>query len=244
MSALRSGTGISRIITPDSITSGVMPFVVEPTLFPLPDLDGHIIFDPEKLDEALFRISSLSIGMGWGKSDENIKILRHILKNYQIPVVIDADGLNSIAENGTEILDGALSTVILTPHPAEFSRLSGLPISEILSDPVSIAESFARKHKVILLLKGTSTVITDGKVTYLVSRGSPGMAKGGSGDVLSGVLSGLLSYLPPTPLTVAAGAYLCGIAGELAAESVGEISAVASDTVKFIPEAIKYIRNF
>lgn len=243
MSALRSGAGISRIIIPGSITDGVLPYILEPTLFTLPDLDGHIIYDPEKLDEALSRVTSLSIGMGWGKSDENIKILRHILKNYQIPVTIDADGLNSIAENDVSVLDNAKSTVILTPHPAEFSRLSGISTPEILSDPVEYAEDFAKKHNVILLLKGTATVVTDGEKTYLISRGSPGMAKGGSGDVLSGVLAGLLAYLPASPLTVAAGAYLCGVAGELAAEEVGDISAVASDTVRFIPEAVKEIRK-
>lgn len=243
MSSLRSGSGISRIIIPESIVNGVMPYVLEPTIFPLPDVDGHITYDPEKIDEALSRVTSLAVGMGWGKSEENVKILRHILKNYEIPVVIDADGLNSIAEYGTSILDNARSKVTITPHPAEFSRLSGIAVPDVLSDPVGCAEEFAKKHRVTVLLKGTSTVVTDGEETYLVSRGSPGMAKGGSGDVLSGVLSGLLSYLPDTPLTIAAGAYLCGVAGELAANEVGEISAVASDTVRFIPEAIKLIRN-
>lgn len=242
-SSLRAGAGLSRLIVPSSIADAVMPYLLESTLLPLADRDGHVRFLPEAIDSSLRGASSLAVGMGWGKSEDNIKILRHILKNYSLPLVIDADGINAVAEFGADVIDDTKCRVVLTPHPAEFSRLTGIPVSEILSDPVAHAEAFAAKHRSIVLLKGTATVVTDGEETYLVSRGSPGMAKGGSGDVLSGTLSGLLAHAPVSVRTVAAAAYVCGVAGELAADEVGAVSAIASDTVRHIPSAVKMIAN-
>ncbi len=241
-SALRAGAGLSRLIVPSSIADAVMPHLLESTLLPLPDRDGHALFLPEAIDSSLRGASSLAVGMGWGKSEDNIKILRHILKNYSLPLVIDADGINAVAEHGiADVIMGTECRVILTPHPAEFSRLTGLSVSEILSDPIAHAEAFAAKHRLIVLLKGTATVVTDGHRTILVSRGSPGMAKGGSGDVLSGVLSGMLAHAPATVDTVATAAFICGVAGELAAAEVGAVSVLASDTVRHIPSAVKMI---
>ena len=188
---------------------------------------------------------ALAVGMGWGNGRDNEKILSYILENYQGTLVIDADGLNALSRMGG--LPGKFSCkkVILTPHPLEFSRISGLSVSEILEDPTKAAALFAAKHdgRAILLLKGASTVVTDGDEVYISDTGSAAMATAGSGDVLSGVLAGIMGYNEPTPKAVACGAYTAGLAGMLAGKSVGEISAISGDTVTFISEAIKTITN-
>ena len=209
----------------------------------MPDRDGHILFDADAIDRQLRNQSALAIGMGWGNSPENTAILQHILRNYSIPVVIDADGLNTLSEMDLRILKDTACSVILTPHPKEMARLCKRTVAEILQNPVEIAEAFAKEYGVCLLLKGASTIVTDGEQTYLVDRGSAGMATAGSGDVLSGILAGMLGWLPPTAKSIAAGAYLAGLAGELAAARVGEISMLASDTVAEIPNAIHEIQN-
>ena len=133
--------------------------------------------------------------------------------------------------------------VLLTPHLKEFERLSGVPVASVLQDPVTHAKRFAREYGVCVLLKGSTTVVTDGDVTYLVDRGCAGMATAGSGDVLSGVLTGLFGYLPVNAKTVALGAYLAGRAGELAEKESTSISMTASDTVARLPDAVREILN-
>ena len=133
--------------------------------------------------------------MGWGQSEEYEKILEHILNNYNLPVVIDADGLNTISKMNMDILKSTKCKVILTPHLKEFERLSKMKIEDIKQDEITIAKDFAKKYDVILLLKGPTTVVT--------------------------------------------GAYLNGMAGEMAEEKYTDISMIASDTVKCLPDAIK-----
>ena len=141
------------------------------------------------------------------------------------------------------ILNTTRCKVILTPHLKEFERLSGFSINEIEKDKNNITKNFAKKYNVILLLKGPITLITDGTQIIEVNRGCPGMATAGSGDVLSGILVGLLGYNAPSVLAIAASAYIAGLAGELAQKEINDISMIASDTVKHIPEAINKIRE-
>lgn len=237
-SALRAGCGVAQLILPESIAPSVAPYLLESTLAMLPDRDGHMLFDAEQLDRVLARQAALAIGMGWGSSPENAKILQHVLQNYAIPVVIDADGLNTLAKMDPKFVKETSCRVVLTPHAKEMELLSGIPIAKILEDPIGCAEHLAEEWGVTVLLKGTCTVVTDGKITYLVNRGCTGMATAGSGDVLSGILAGLLGYAPCEPLTVACGAYIAGLAGELAERDVNPISMLASDTVAHIPLAI------
>lgn len=238
-SALRAGCGVAKIIVPESITSSVAPYLLESTLLPMRDESGHIAFDKTAMDGALSGLASLSVGMGWGKSAENAKILEYILAEKAMPLIIDADGLNTLAAMDKTLLKRTACRVVLTPHPKEFERISGVPTAEVLESPVEHARAFASEYGVILLLKGASTVVTDGQATYISDRGSAGMATAGSGDVLSGVLTGLLGYMEYSPRTVALGAYLAGAAGELAAEEYTEISMTAGDTAKMLPRAWK-----
>ncbi len=242
--ALRSGAGVVRLIIPKTIATSITPYLLEQTIFTIDDEDSRMKFNEKQIADSLNKIKALAIGMGWNRSKEYEKILEYILLNYNIPIVIDADGLNTLSNINLEILNNTKCKIILTPHLKEFERLSKIDIEAIKKDSINIAIKFAKKYNVILLLKGPTTIVTDGNTAYLVKRGCPGMATAGSGDVLSGILVGLLGYNTPGILTVATGAYLNGMAGEIAESKYTDISMVAGDTVKCIPEAIKMIREY
>ena len=237
-SALRAGCGVAQLIVPASLRESVSPYLLESTLALLPDENGHLLYHPETLDRALARQAALAVGMGWGSSPSYAQILSHVLSKYAMPTVIDADGLNTLSTMDLSILQKTNCRVVLTPHLKEMERLSGIPVEEIRCNPVRVAENFAKAYGLIVLLKGTCTVITDGEKTYLVNRGCAGMATAGSGDVLSGILVGLLGYAPYDALTVACGAYIAGLAGELAEQKTNPISMTASDTVSCIADAV------
>ena len=232
LAALRSGCGIARVIVNDDIASAIMPYLLEQTLFVLDD----------NLPDAIKNLDSLAVGMGWGQDDKVCEYLEYILFNYDGKLIIDADGINILSKN-LDWLSNTKAMVVLTPHLKEFSRLTGISVSDIKENPQKLAEEFAKKYHVILLLKGATTIITDGVSTYLVDSGSPGMATAGSGDVLSGILAGFLAYNSYDTLTVAAAAFLAGLAGSIASLKYTDVSSIASDEIKCIPDAIKIIRN-
>lgn len=239
LSALRSGCGVSKLIVPRSIAQSVSSYILESTLCPLDDDNGHIIFDENAIDASTSRLAALAIGMGWGTSSENEKILSYILSEKEMPLIIDADGLNTLARMDKSILKTSKCKVVLTPHIKEFERLSGLSREDTERDPVANAKAFAKEYGVIVLLKGPATVVTDGNETFITDRGCAGMATAGSGDVLSGVLAGLLGYMPFCALTVCFGAYIAGRAGELAQAENTSFSMTSGDTVSKIPTVWK-----
>ena len=243
--ALRSGCGVAKLAVPASCQDAVLPYLLESTLVSIPDEDGYMTFRPEIFDALLRRTASCAVGMGWGSGKDNEKILRHILKHYASPLIIDADALNTLARmpDRKALLNAAKVKPVLTPHLKEFERLSGFSKTELLQDASLHVRRFAKENHVILLLKGCTSVISDGEVTYLVNRGSAGMATAGSGDLLSGVLAGLLGWMPATALSVALGAWICGVAGELAEREVGSISMLASDTLRKLPAAYQLLTN-
>ena len=242
--ALRAGCGVVRLIIPKSIESIVASYLLEQTIFPIDnDEENKMQFNKQEMDQSLEKLKALAIGMGWGKGRDNQKILTYILENKTIPCIIDADGLNTLSEMNLDILNQTNCKIILTPHLKEFERLSKVSIENIKKNPIEIASNFAKQYNVILLLKGSTTIVTNGKSTYLVRSGCPGMATAGSGDVLSGILVGMLGYHRVDVEVIAAGSYLAGKAGELAQEKYTDISMKASDTIEMIPEAIKNIRK-
>lgn len=243
--ALRSGCGVVRLAVVASVAPLVGQYVLESTVFPLAEnADGTLAYDPDEIDRALAGTAAAAIGMGWGTDPAYEKILTHVLSAYRGHLLIDADGLNTLArmgEDGKTLLRQTAADVVLTPHPKEFERLSGVKIADMLADPVRHAEEYAADCGATVLLKGTATVVTDGGETYIVHRGCPGMATAGSGDVLSGILAGLLGYNAPTPETVACGAYIAGLAGELAQTETNPVSQTAGDTAGKIPESVTAI---
>ena len=243
--ALRAGCGVVTLAVPESITLAVAPYLLESTLLPIPsDEYGKMVYAPDLLNDILSRYASIAIGMGWGSSPAYADILTHLLKHAHQPLVIDADGLNTLSGMDLDILKEAKAPIVLTPHLMEFSRLCGLSMREIEENPIVHAKAFAARYGVILLLKGSCTVVTDGEVTYLSNTGCAGMATAGSGDVLAGVLAGLCGYLPTNAKTVATGAYLAGLAGELAEEKNTAIAMLASDSAKEIPNALNILSNY
>ena len=236
--ALRAGAGVSRLAVPSSIVPAVSPYILEATLCPMPDEGGFMRCDEDALAGAVRGAAAVAVGMGWGRAKDNEAILRFLLTHLTVPLLIDADGINTLAAMGTDVLREATCPVVLTPHPLEFQRLSGVPAAEAAADPVRHAKDFAEAYGVTLLLKGTTTVVSDGKETLLVSRGCPGMATAGSGDVLSGILTGLLGWNKPSSLTVACGAYIAGLAGEIAERDVNPISMTSGDTARHVADAV------
>lgn len=231
---LRSGCGLVRVIVPKAIISSVTPYLLEQTLYPYDTLDD--------IKEAIKGLDSLAIGMGWDYNEEHLAILEYVLENFNGNLVLDADALNTLVGR-LELLKESSAKIVLTPHLKEFSRLTGLSISEIEQDKVNIAKNFAKNNHAILVLKGHTTIVTDGEDVYLCKCGTPGMATSGSGDVLSGILTGMLGYLECNSLSVSAGVLLNGLAGEIAEDKNTDISMIASDTIESISDAIKKIRS-
>jgi len=240
-SAMRSGAGVVKLAVPKSVCQGVMPYLLESTLYPLSEYDGAVKFDENEIQGALNGVKSVAVGMGLGQRGENEKIIAFVLNNYSLPVVIDADGLNTLAQMDGSILRKTKCKVVLTPHLKELERLCGVPIAEIQENPIEYAKDYAKRMGVILLLKGTCTIVTNGEEVFLINKGCPGMATAGSGDVLSGILASLCAAYSDTMMAVAVGAYINGLAGEMAQDEQGAISMIASDTAKSVGKAIKKI---
>ncbi len=243
--AVRGGAGIVRVIVPENIATSISPYLLEQTLYPLKcDENNHMLFSNNNLEDALKGLNALALGMGWGKSNEYTKIIDYIIKNFSGKLLIDADGINTLSQMDLNILKNTSNQIILTPHLKEFERLTKIDVEKIKQNSIQIAKDFAKKYNVILLLKGATTIVTDGEKVYLIKKAVPGMATAGSGDVLSGILIGMLGYQDANILTVASGALLACIAGEFAQEKYTDISMKAQDTIENIPTAIKYIREY
>ena len=244
--AMRAGAGVVRVCAPRSLCERMMPGILEATLFPLPEQQGNMVFRENDFREALQGTRTAAFGMGAGLTEETKRTVAFLLDQYEGTLILDADGLNALAALGTDRLKPATGRVILTPHLGEFARLTGKNAAEILQSPVAIAEDFAGRHGAVLLLKGPGTIVTDGKETRIVDRGTPGMATAGSGDVLSGILAAMAAVHPDRLTDAAAGAaWINGRAGELAAEQAGEVSMTAGNTVQKIAEAVSgFIRSY
>jgi NAD(P)H-hydrate epimerase len=244
--ALRSGVGLARVLTP-----ACNRVVLQTSV---PEAIVSVYDKPQELT-AYARADALVLGCGLGTSELSRAALRGMLDacpcDGTVPAVLDADGLNLLAVEPelwkTSLLSAPDRQVVITPHPAEMSRLSGLSVAEILSDPVSVAADFARKRGVTVVLKDAHTVIAspDGQV-FICFAGNAGMAKGGSGDALAGVIGALLAqnrHRLGQDLTVseiaAAGVYLHGRAGDLTAEALGEYGMLTSDLIERIPLVCK-----
>ena len=240
--AMRSGAGVVKAAAPDFLADRLSGKVLESTVFPLSSDGECIAFNETEIKELIQGVRSVAFGMGAGRGKGVADTLCYLLENFTGTLIIDADGLNALSRVGAEKLKTAKCKTVLTPHVKEFSRLTGLQIGEILSDPIRHAFDFAKEYASVVLLKGTATVITDGKTVYITDTGCPGMATAGSGDVLSGITAALCGYNKDA-LTAAAAAYINGMAGELAQKKTNCISMIASDTVSSIPDAITKLLN-
>ena len=235
MGALRSGAGLLFLGVPESIYAIEAVKLNEAIVFPLPDKGGKLSNRaiPEIL-ERLPKMDAVLIGPGLGQSGDVLAVVRMVLQAAQCPVVLDADGINVVAPH-KDIVRGRTSATILTPHAGEFTRLGG----STETDRMTAAEQMAQDLNCVILLKGHNTVITDGMTTYINPTGNPGMAVGGSGDVLAGIITALLGQ-GIAPLEAAAcGAWLHGAAGDLCASEIGQYGMLPSDMVNVLPRLLK-----
>jgi NAD(P)H-hydrate epimerase len=240
LGALRGGAGLVYVATP----AGIVPIVaaVEPSYLTIPlpeDAAGRLSGDAGNTLESLAaNQSAIAIGPGWGQSDELTELACRLFTNIDRPMVIDADALNALAKH-PDVLSSAKAERILTPHPGEFARLVGSDIATIQANRENTAAQFARDHGVVLLLKGSGTVITDGHRLAINDTGNCGMATGGAGDVLTGLIAALLAQGMSAFEAAQLGAHLHGIAGDLAADDLSQPGLIASDLPHYLALAWK-----
>lgn len=232
--ALRSGAGLIYLGVPEAVYPIVASKLDAPVVFPLPDRDGRLSMDA--LPEILKRLETADaclLGPGLGRSEEMDALAAVILHRCRCPLVLDADGINAVSAH-KDILRGAACPLILTPHEGEFRRLTQEPEA----DRISGAEALAAELRAIVLRKGHETVITDGRKTYLNRTGNAGMATGGSGDVLAGILVSLLGQGVPPLEAAATAAWLHGTAGDLAAKQLGQYAMGPNDLIDHLPRLL------
>ena len=247
---LRSGAGLCMLATPESALPAVSANLTCNTFLPLPE-NSLGTLSPDAVSPVLKAAVDrdvVAIGPGLGQLPDTSLAIRKLVTSANKPIVLDADGLNAFAIQpealGRREAAWACHGVpgpplIITPHPGEMARLTGLNTRDVQSAREEIAAEFATKHRCIVLLKGSGTIITDGTDLHINSTGNPGMATGGSGDVLTGIIAALLAQ-GLDPLDAARlGAHIHGVAGDLAEEAVGQVSLMATDLLVYLPAAIQ-----
>lgn len=242
LGALRGGAGLVYVAVP----SEILPIVaaIEPSYLTIPlatdEEHGCLSTDGLKgLRTACEGKDAIALGPGLGQSRGVSAIVDSFFTELPQPIVVDADALNVLAASGGggRTASSAAGPRILTPHPGEFARLTGREIATVQSQRAKLAAEFAAAHGVILLLKGQGTIITDGDRVAINRTGNPGMATGGSGDVLTGLIAALLAQGMPAFEAAQLGAHLHGLAGDLAASELSRPGMIASDLPKFLAQA-------
>lgn len=234
LGALRSGAGLVYLAVPESIYMIEAIKLYEPIVFPVPERDG--MFCEESflaVKEMLHGADSVLIGPGIGRSEEACSFVLQILNTYQGTVILDADGISMMAEH-KDVLRGRSAVTILTPHEGEFCRMYSLDSGRMMA-----AQELALELGAIVVLKGHETVITDGTITYLNPTGNPGMAVGGSGDVLAGMITGLIGQGLDPLKAVACAVWLHGAAGDLCAQELGQYGMLPTDMLQALPRLMK-----
>ena len=243
LAALRAGCGLVTLGIPESCQKALEFHPLDVMTVPLPETpNGTLAVKAKNLIlEHLQGKSVLAIGPGISTDPETVQLLREVLPAVQIPMVLDADAVNCLAlDGGLELLKN--SEVILTPHPKEMSRISGLSTQKIQANRIETASRFAQENSVHLVLKGARTILAfaDGSV-FINPTGNSGMATAGSGDVLTGIIAGLIAQGLEVRQAVLAGTYLHGLAGDIFAEKSAEASLIAGDLLNGIPESLSRV---
>ena len=236
---LRVGAGLVYLLVPESISNILQIKSVEQII---KTIDSYNLKYNENIFKQIKKYLTdkdvLAIGPGMGDDPSLDKLIGKIIDQFEGKIIIDADGLNAVSKDKTILHK---KKIILTPHLKEFSRLTGLSIQEINENRIEFAKNFSKKYDLILVLKSENTIVTDGEKLYVNKIGNPGMATAGSGDVLTGVIAGLLPVLDE--FTAAKlGVYIHSLAGDLAKNDLCEESLIASDIIAYLPNAIKLLR--
>jgi len=242
MAVLRAGAGLSTVATAKLVLPTVAGFHPELMTEPLPETDAGTISTKAqaRIEELAKGKTVLAIGPGISRDPQTAELVRSLVAGLRVPMVLDADGLNAFEGRAGE-LKGAGRTLVITPHPGEMARLVGCTIADVQKDRLGVARKFAREHELIVVLKGHRTLVVqpDGEA-WVNTTGNPGMATGGTGDILTGMVAGMIAqHLTSAFLAVLAAVHLHGLAGDVMREKVGEHSLVATDLLQGLPEAFR-----
>lgn len=233
--ALRCGSGLIHVGVPDAVYPIVATGLTEPMPFPLPSDGKRLVSQAlEEILPLLQRCDACLLGVGMGTSAQTQALVLELLHHSKIPLVVDADGINVLSGH-IDVLRETACPVILTPHDGEFARLGG----QMDAARLDATAQLARETGKIILRKGHRTVITDGHRFCINHTGNPGMATGGSGDVLGGILVSLLGQGLPPLEAAAAGAFIHGLAGDLCAETIGEYGMTPSDMIQAVAQILR-----
>jgi NAD(P)H-hydrate epimerase len=243
--ALRMGVGLCTLATPTRVINAIAAAVPETTYLPLEqDFDGFI--NDKSVDMIMVELENKSrkytailLGCGLGDRKTSADLTEIVIKNADCPVIIDADGLNSLAGN-INVLKESKKGVIVTPHPAEFSRMTGKSVEEIQHDRIGAAKTFAKDHGCVTVLKGVNTVVAapDGQA-FVNTTGNAGLATGGSGDVLAGMIASLTAQGTEPLYAAALGVYLHGLAADKLAQTMGLAGILPRDIPEILPQILK-----
>jgi NAD(P)H-hydrate epimerase len=242
MGALRAGAGLVTLAIPDRILDIVAS--VEPSYLTFPlasDSQGRIDLEGDDvLFEKASSMTSVAIGPGLGQSEDLHQLVARFYENLERPLVVDADGLNNLA--GSALLGQRTARPrILTPHPGEFSGLTGIPIQQIQNKREQVSLEYARLTGAIVVLKGAGTIVTDGERLYVNDTGNSGMGTGGTGDVLTGIVVSLLAQGMEPFDAASLAVYLHGLAGDLAAAELSQQGMIASDLPDYLAEVLQQL---
>lgn len=243
--ALRAGAGLVRLALPQSLNIVAEIKLTCVISEPMPETAEWTI--SREARDLLYDLSQeadvVAVGPGLGRNEETDDLVHFLIQTVEKPLVIDADGLNAVAPH-PEIFRNAKAPLTLTPHPGEMARLLGLPSAgEVQKNRVQIASEFAQTYQTLVVLKGHHTIVTDGQRAYINATGNPGMATAGSGDVLTGLIAGLIPQFGQPFDAAQLGVFLHGLAGDLAAKELTQYCTTAEDILGRLPEAFKMFRK-
>jgi ADP-dependent NAD(P)H-hydrate dehydratase / NAD(P)H-hydrate epimerase len=246
MAALRTGAGLVTVASPTAVqplVAAAMPELMTEAL--QENATGALsVLALERFREIAKGKTVIAAGPGASMDPEAGQLLRAIFDRSEGPLVLDADGLNAFVGHLAQ-LDGKRRPLVLTPHPGELSRLTGASVAQIQADRIGAARKFAAQHRAYVVLKGHRTVVAepDGEV-WINTTGNPGMATGGTGDILTGMIAGLIAQFPNEIVRCVVGTvHLHGLAGDLAVQELGEMPLIATDLVRFLPPAIRHLQS-
>jgi hydroxyethylthiazole kinase-like uncharacterized protein yjeF len=236
--ALRSGSGLVTVACPESLNPVLEVKLTCVMTMPAAETADHTLAMAalDVLLERTEQCDAVALGPGISQHEETRRLVRALVESIEKPLVVDADGLNNLV-GATEVLKRRRAATVLTPHPGEMARLAGISTSLVQEAREETAADLARGHKVVVVLKGSNTVVTDGRSSYVNKTGNPGMASGGTGDVLTGMIVSFLGrgFGPFEAAQLAT--YLHGAAGDIAAGEVGQESLIATDLLAALPYA-------
>lgn len=241
-SAVTAGSGLVTLAVPASLNAAMEAKTTEVMTCPVEDISGHISFGAqEKILELLKKADAVLIGPGLGRSVDAVRITEMVLAESKVPVIVDADGINAVAKN-MDILRHSTCPVIFTPHTVEMSRLTGLDKDYIEENRIIVSREFADEYGATVILKGHHTIVTaENGNQYISITGNPGLATGGSGDVLAGILASFVARGIDETMSAAMAVYIHGMAGDIAKEKYGIESVTATEIMRGIPYAMRQI---